>query len=196
MNYWRDVYENKHEGELFEFGRWPQGADGEIRPITWRVLQRQDDHLLAVAEKGLECRQYHEYYRATSWQDCSLRRWLNSGFFSQAFEDAERSLIMLSRVINNACSATEDRIFLLSTNEATSLFADNADRRVKAVDYAVKNGANTTDGYCFWWLRSQGSYAINAADVDSNGVISSSGGNVNYRGSAVRPALRLILPKQ
>lgn len=187
------AYADEQAGGLFEFGRWPQGLKGEVLPITWRVLRRDADSLLAVAEKGLECKPFHENYCRVSWMDCSLRRWLNDDFYTFAFEEEERSLILPSRICNNACPATEDSVFLLSVDEAESLFADDNDRRAEAADFAVANGVNAHEGRCFWWLRSRGSYDINTADVDDSGIVNSGGSNVNYRGSAVRPALRLVL---
>lgn len=46
----RGLYADQDAGGRFEFGSYPQWADGEIRPIVWRVLRREADGLLAVAE--------------------------------------------------------------------------------------------------------------------------------------------------
>ena len=193
MDELRKIYSDKGVGERFDFGRWPQGPNGEVEPITWRVLRREKEFLLVTSEKGLECKPFHESYCPVTWIDCSLRRWLDDDFYNFAFEENERSLILPARVDNNYCPATEDRIFLLSVDEAEKLFAGDDDRRALAADFAVAKGVNTHDGFCSWWLRSRGSCEVNAADVDVAGLICSGGGNVTYRFSAVRPALRLTL---
>ena len=44
------------EGDEVEFGNYPQTADGEVQPIKWRVLSRDDDkkELLALSVNVLD----------------------------------------------------------------------------------------------------------------------------------------------
>ncbi len=189
-----ESYADKQVGELFDFGRYPQGADGEIEPITWRVLQRNADHLLVIAEQGLDYKQYHKQNCCITWADCTLRRWLNSEFYYKAFNEQERKCILKTSVANNAGPNTEDNIFLLSVDEAESLFANDDERRAKPTDYATKNEAAYTDGngYCWWWLRSRGNYVHYAAFVAGGGGVFGFGDHV-WVGRAVRPAFRIAL---
>ncbi len=196
------IYADKQVGECFDFGRYPQGANGEVEPITWRVLQRNADRLLVIAEQGLDCKPYHKarglfarlFVFACAWTDCSLRLWLNSEFYDKAFNKQERKCILKTSVVNNAGSNTEDCIFLLSVDEAERLFADDAARRAKPTKYAVKNGVYTKGAdCCFWWLRSRGNRADHAAGVSIAGGVYSLGVLVNSDGLAVRPALKLAL---
>ena len=191
-------YADKQVGDRFEFGRYPQGPNGEIQPITWRVLQRDTNALLVISEKGLEAKHYTKKYAARTWEECTLRTWLNNRFFVCAFNGQEQSLIKMSRLSNNADSTTKDYVFLLSIKEAKSLFADDADRMCKPTEYARKRGAfyNTTGEKCIgnthWWLRSSGD-TYYAACVYSTGIIDGNGDNVYNNDIAVRPALRLVL---
>ncbi len=188
------VFAEKQVGESFEFGQYPQGANGEIEPITWRVLQREADHLLVIADQALECKRYHEQGGAVTWADCNIRCWLNSAFMSEAFNEQERDCILKTCVINNAGPQTVDYFFLLSVDEAKSLFADDRVRRAKPTEYAVENGVKIeNDGYCSCWLRSRGSSYDNAAIVNSGGSVSESDFcDDDYL--VVRPALRIALP--
>ncbi len=202
----QSVYANKQVGERFEFGRYPQGANGEIKPIIWRVLRRDADGLLVVAEQGLDCKKYHDkwvLFSSVTWEKCTLRRWLNSDFINRAFSEKECGLILAVSVSNNAGSSTVDRVFLLSKDEANKLFAGNKDRRCKPTVYAVKEGAYLdSNGNCLWWLRSRpGSlHDTDATCVRSDGdipnyvVASLFGGyDVGSGEIAVRPALKLAL---
>ena len=92
-------YANKQVGDRFEFGRYPQGANGEVWPITWRVLQRNSNGLLVIAEQGLDAKPYNEEFCDITWADCTLRRWLNGEFFNKAFNEQEQSLIKTSYAI-------------------------------------------------------------------------------------------------
>ena len=90
---------DKQVSDRFEFGRYPQGANGEVEPITWRVLQRNSDSLLVIAEQGLDAKPYNEEFCDITWADCTLRRWLNGEFFNKAFNEQEQSLIKTSYAI-------------------------------------------------------------------------------------------------
>ena len=182
-------------GDRFEFGRYPQGAGGKVKSVTWRVLQREKDYLLVIAEKGLDCKPYDEKFTRITWADCSLRRWLNADFYNRAFNEQERALILPVRIAGDAGPATEDRVFLLSVEEAERLFADDNDRMAVPTAYAVQNGACTDDEYgcCWWWLRSRGCYDYRAAHVDYDGGVGDDGNYVDNVCSAVRPALKLAL---
>lgn len=203
----RAVYADKRVGERFEFGRCPQGVDGEVKPIVWRVLQREvnpvirrvlkraKDHLLVIAEQGLDSRPYNERFGGVTWAACSLRRWLNDEFYLQSFSEEERGLILRTRIANNAGPDTEDRVFLLSVKEAESLFSDDTDRRTVPTDWTVKNGVSWDDdtGCCWWWLRSRGCNHLHASDVDTEGFVIGTGDGTAYTNRAVRPAVKLAL---
>ncbi|MBQ7501293.1 leucine-rich repeat domain-containing protein [bacterium] len=191
----RAVYANKRVGERFEFGRYPQGENGEVKPIKWRVLRRDSDALLVISEYGLDAKPYNEKFETITWSACTLRRWLNGEFLQKAFSAQEQSLIKVSSLPNNAGPSTDDCVFLLSINEAESLFANDSDRIIKSTAYAIKRGTQT---YCgvyagntWWWLRSRGSYDSNAADVSADGYIDDDG--VNNASAAVRPAFRIAI---
>ncbi len=190
----RTVYADKHLGECLEFGRYPQGANGEIEPITWRVLLREADHLLVIAEQCLDCKPYNTEDCAITWAGCSLRRWLNDEFMSEAFNEQERKCVLKTSVENNVGPNTADYVFLLRIDETSDLFANDRTRRVKPTEYAVKNGTLTDDnGCCWWWLRSHGSFDKSAAIVHACNSVHDSGYIVDNALIAVRPAFRIAL---
>ncbi len=190
----RTIYADKLVGERFEFGRYPQGANGEIMPITWRVLRREKDHLLVIAEQCLDFKSYHTEQCPIVWADCALRRWLNSEFYDQAFNEQERGCFLQTCIVNDTGPNTDDCIFLLSVDEAESSFANDIERRAKLTGYAAEKGVfNDGDGDCFWWLRSRGYYEDHAALVYTNGAVHASGLAVVRGIFAVRPAFRIAL---
>ena len=219
----RATYANKQVGDRFEFGRYPQGANGEVRPITWRVLRRDSDSLLVISEKGLDTKRYNDvevsfwksiFGSGITWSNCTLRAWLNGEFYGKAFNEQEQSLIKKTIIANNAGPSTEDNVFLLSIDEAKSLFIgcnDSlrdpmefiwsyeyrclacADRICNSTEYAIKNGAWVYSGNVWWWLRSRGYNYNRAAFVCSIGKISNEGHYVSHIGASIRPALKLAI---
>lgn len=120
-------------GERMTFGSYPQSADGEVRPIEWRVLQNAGSELFLLSEEILECKRYHgksadiSWRDAvdTTWRDCDLRQWLNEEFYITAFRSEEQELIKTSHCADNGDESpdTEDKVFLLSVTEIKALTA-------------------------------------------------------------------------
>ena len=80
-------------GDHFTFGNYPQGADGEVQPIEWRVLAVEDGKALVVSEKLLDCVQYNKTYTDVKWETCTLRKWMNNDFISKAFSSSQQEKI-------------------------------------------------------------------------------------------------------
>lgn len=107
-------------GELVEYGGY-----------QWYVLEKQASSaklILYHAEQveDLRYRAYHETQEAVTWEDSSLREWLNHEFLKATFSEKEQDKILLTDVPNEANETygtdggndTQDKVFLLSVNEA------------------------------------------------------------------------------
>lgn len=134
-------------GDVIQLGRYEQ--DGNIRngnePIDWIVLKIHDGKAFLVSKYALDAQQYDKgYSQDTNWEDCWLREWLNDDFLTAAFNSEECSII----------SGTQDKLFLLSIDDAKKYFSSDAERQCKLTEYAEQQGASSIDGYCWWWLQS------------------------------------------
>ena len=84
----------------------------------------QNDKALLLCDKVLEIRPYHKDFIDITWEQCTLRQFLNSDFFN-LFNLADRSRIVKSTVSNakNPKYGTDggvdtfDYVFLLSVGE-------------------------------------------------------------------------------
>ena len=189
-------------GDTVSFGRYPQDEDGGVKPIEWTVMKKEENKVLLLSKYVLDERPYNKKFEEVTWETSDIRRWLNSDFYITAFNDIEQSKIAdtLVRTENNpkhgtaGGNDTEDKVFLLSIEEAESFFINDKERRALSTKYAVKAGVGTSaEGYGFWWLRSPGSYGDDAAVVSIHGWIYRNGGNVDFIYDGVRPALWLNL---
>jgi len=96
---------------------------------------------------------------------------------------------------------TNDKIFLLSTDEARKYFSSDEKRKLWPTPYAKgsnsKEGnldtSSSSDSSCWWWLRSPGSNQSYAAFVFSGGYVDSLGRHVYGASGAVRVALKINL---
>ncbi len=181
-------------GSIIEFGKYSIENEIGKEPVKWRVLAREGNTALLITEEPVGRRSYHDSYTSTTWESSSLRRWLNNEFFYSCFDLKEQGRIVNTTVLNDYGRGTEDKIFLLSTDEAERLFKDNHDRRCKDVYYSKnKNSGTDKDSFCWWWLRSRGFRDDFAAFVRKGGAIRSDGINVYPNTGYVRPVLWLKL---
>ena len=188
-------------GDHFPFGNYPQGADGEVQPIEWRVLAVESDKALVISEKLLDYVQYNETYTDVTWETCTLRKWMNNDFISKAFSSSQQAKISTVTIQNpdnppsgtSGGNTTQDRIFALSIDEAKKYFSSNSDRKAYTTDYAHKKGYDQKDRAERWWLRSPGLHGNDAASVSPSGHVNQYGNDVYISSVAVRPAFWLNL---
>lgn len=176
--------------------------------IAWLVLAKENNRILVISDKALDCQPYNYLMVNITWETCSLRQWLNDTFFNMAFSSVEQAMIADTNALpdknlmfsTDPGNATMDKVFLLSIDEVNRYFDSDAARECVPSTYAKENGALTSIGYtkgdkgtCRWWLRSPGGGYNYAAGVSSGGDIREFGYSVNYDRNAVRPALWINL---
>ena len=206
-------------GSIVAFGKYPQTEAGTDQiPIEWIVLDYDEvNHkALLLSRYGLDAKPYNTEYIDITWEECTLRTWLNGEFLNKAFSADEQSAILVTNVDNSSDQGysdwstdggnnTQDRIFLLSYAEANRYLgvtyedSNNLKSRVAPTAYALAHRAytedskKTEDGAAAgnWWLRSPGLRLNFAANVRRDGSLNFSSGNVVD--SVVRPAFWLNL---
>ncbi|MCI8992663.1 MAG: hypothetical protein HFG80_08105 [Eubacterium sp.] len=181
--------------------------------IKWKVLQNNGDTLFIAADKGLACKDYNEKYVPVTWENCTLREWLNNDFYGEAFRSEEQDAIVRQTLANKSNpefgvtggNNTTDDIFLLSMEEVTNPeygFCEDystcsASRQMQASDYTGAMGTFITStgdytGNSWWWLRSPGHFKNFAAFASYDGSIDRTG-IYNYDNNMCVPALHIDL---
>lgn len=196
-------------GDRLFLGHYEQDnhLENGSEPIEWMVLDVTDGAALLLSRYALDCRAYNDEEADVTWEECSLRRWLNESFLQAAFTGEEQLAILETTVKNDeitqnpewkrhAAEDTVDRIFLPSWYELMSTFLDKDARKTTGTEYARAQGAKflgiTTIGYdeTDWWLRSPGESSREAAYV---GVIRDVSSKDVEDAIGIRPALWLDL---
>ena len=180
------------------------------------MLNNNGSTLFVVADKGLDCKSYNDEYVNITWENSTLRIWLNNSFYNTAFSANEQSAIIAQNVVNDnnpkydtdGGKDTTDKVYLLSQDEVTNAtygFCSDygnwsASRWIQPSNYARARGTFTNIGSstgindnCWWWLRSPGYFSNDAAYVNEYGYVYRSGYDVNYSDGAVLPALHINL---
>lgn len=188
-------------GSYIKFGSYEQdhnSANGK-EDIEWLVLEVDEGYALLVSKYGLDQQPYHTTCDAVTWETCSLRKWLNNDFFNTAFFAEEQVFIPTATVyagVNketqvNPGRAVEDKVYILSIEEAKKYMGFDVARQCEPTDYAVSNGSLEFEknGCTWWWLRAPGLDRCNAAVVMTYGNIVTNGVFVNTDCTSVRPVI-------
>ena len=173
------------------------GSSSVPAHVEWMVLDRRGDRVLLLSCYGLDAQPYHQTSTAVNWSNSDIRRWLQNEFYNEAFTAEEQTMIATTQNAtpinsNNAGSPgpnTYDKVFLLSSTEATNYLPSPESRMVKATSYALMRGAGTNYSQnSFWWVRS---YADGSRRkvlmVNSQGNVYAS--YMNDYEAVVRPAI-------
>ncbi len=197
------IPENLAEGDVITFGTYEQDNDrtNGPEPVEWQVLAAEDDRVLLISKYALDAQPYNTNWLRKTWESCSLRKWLNGDFYNSAFSPAEQERILSVINVNpdhpitriKGGKDTEDRIFLLTIDEANTRFHTDDARRCRATEYAKANGTyvNEYHGDSWYWLRSRGATSKTASLVLFSGYVNTVGYGVNNGGGYVRPVMWL-----
>ena len=137
----------------------------------WKVLNKKDGKILLISEKCLDAMPYNTEREDVTWENSTIRAWLNGEFAEKAFSAKEFSSIASTKLDNpkntrfggaEGGNATTDKVFLLSYDEAKEYFPAEAKEKTGMTGYAQSKEIwyytfRVEEGPCWWWwLRSPG----------------------------------------
>lgn len=137
----------------------------------WKVLDKKDGKILLISEKCLDAMPYNTEREDVTWENSTIRAWLNGEFAEKAFSAEEFSAIASTKLDNpkntrfggaKGGNATTDKVFLLSYDEANEYFPAEAEEKTGMTGYARSKEIwyytfRVEEGPCWWWwLRSPG----------------------------------------
>ena len=202
---------NARVGGDVKFGLYEQNnktSDGK-EEIEWLILDVKEDKALLISKYALDCKPYNTEDRAVTWETCSLRKWLNDDFLNDAFTTSDLEIIYTTTIYaennhnysTNYEIAVQDKVFILSVDEAKRYFDSDNSRECLPTTYTIVNGASINDpckdGFsdgCWWWIRK----FDNSKSSYTNYVLRDGGVGAAERpvcddGVAIRPAMWIDL---
>ncbi len=197
--------------DTFFFGVYEQDNDlsNGKEPIEWIVLSKENGEVFATSKYLIENMPYNDENVGTTWETCTLRKWLNEDFLNEAFTDEERSRLKAQYLINgdnvknglDGGNDTVDRIFLLSyddvVNPAYGFSGDYTEDDINRLSwlsaYALSKNPYHTDldtvTSAIWWIRMPGIVNTEVGGVNGYGRVDQTFSNTAPLG--VRPAICL-----
>ena len=193
-------------GDIIEFGSYEQDDNMKNgkEAIEWIVLSKDEDQMLVVSKYALDSLPYNkEKWTSTSWENSTLRKWLNEDFYKTAFSEDEKKMIKNTNLTNAPNTEygtlggndTQDKVFLLSLDDINNVkygfcsdyYELDVVRRCTPTVYAAVQGTyvyvtddetyKAKDGgnTCCWWLRTPGFYDCDACYVNGCGNVNDAG---------------------
>ena len=182
---YRDADEYVQRNEIRKLLKAEVDTQVRFGDFKWLILEADEKELLMMAVQGSSYgtsgQPFDAELKETSWKDCSLREWLNTEVYENAFSDAERECIIPQTLTGSANAdyqtayeeETQDYITLLSMEEMDKYLPS---LQSMSVDF---------------WLRTPGHAMDTAAFFDgASHTVKSYGYPVN-EAITMRPVIRL-----
>lgn len=168
------------KGSTVRFGAYEQDGnpDNGIEPIEWMVISADDETATLMSVYALDV--CNTDWGSVTWDHSTLRTWMNETFYEGAFSAEEKEAILTSRVaaekhpeyFTDPGQDTEDKVFVLSYNEAKSMLTASQ-RCCRPTFYAatIKSVCMDAAGFCYWWLRTPGKPECGVSMVRADGTL-------------------------
>ena len=199
--------------DCITFGNyWQEDTNGdgkvdqtdEKQPIKWRVLSVDGDDAFLMADDTLDYQEYNKSgedvnLQDITWENCSLRKWLNEDFMNAAFSEGEQESIIETKVQNGTSdneNETLDKVYLLSKEEVSNPLLGFEDNFVRFANGSRTRVVKKKKWWSSeWWLRSLDDEKGKAVIVDGDGKRGQGGRYSVFVTSkeAVRPVIHLNL---
>ena len=166
--------------------------------LTWTVLKVEGNRALLLSDKVVDMKPYNTDKNDFTWENCSLRKWLNEDFYGKAFSAEEQQMIVKTTVHNKDITVhgyslgndTEDYIYILSSEEMST------GRNVRKAGQTQTAKDNSPHGRVFrYWRRdpatltSYGYDYMKMCTMECDGNEVYYGSSLNSKEVGVRPAM-------
>jgi hypothetical protein len=147
---------------------------------TWYVTDKTDGVCTLLCQGPVAKLPYNDTKTDITWENCSLRRWLNEDYYNSKFSDGEKAAIVTSHNTyveddyhyeSDCGNDTDDKVYIFSYSEALTVSDDIRDCGID------------------WWLRTPGKYQHDAQYIGLRSPDTI--GNYVDSHMAVRPAIRV-----
>ena len=133
---WKNLVSINEEGYVV-FGAYEQDGNtaNGAEPIEWQILGEDENGVLLVSRYILDKYQFDpaEENIKVTWEQCTLRRWMNQEFLSNAFTEEEQELIIHANITtpdnrfygSEGGNDTVDQVFCLSIEDILKYYKFN-----------------------------------------------------------------------
>lgn len=142
-------------GDTFILGHYLNKHGNLTQPIEWIILGIEESRLLLFSKYAIDHREYHDtIYSNTSWEESTIREWLNTHFYNAAFSETEREAIIYGSYAFPESFCKCDFISLMSKADCEKLSQEL--REAQVTEYFASLGVpyyKSSRLAITWWLR-------------------------------------------
>ena len=194
---------NAKVNSYYLMGKYEQDNDlsNGKEDLEWKILYKDKTKALLYTKYIIDNKRYNDEDVDTTWENSTIRKWLNDEFINETFSKEEKNLITEVTNINakndvyntDSGNDTNDKVFLLSIDECKKYFGKSSKNKdgynvnkklaTTGTNYAISKGLVVDNkdknalGNSSFWLRNAGILKNFATGVDSFGDVNSEGGN-------------------
>jgi peptidoglycan/LPS O-acetylase OafA/YrhL len=191
----------KNVGDTIEFGSYYINSPDKKEPIEWIIVDKNEEIKteLLISKYAIERKKYNEVYANTTWQKSDIRKWLNSEFYGEAFENVGAKFVLTSTIDNHKnpnfatveADKTYDKVFLPSYDEIKKYLSGKYLKCEPTNYFKAVGGYVNKYGFVDWWSRTAGDAENHVLYVSSDGEIEMKGDYVTTDDFAIRPMIKV-----
>ena len=135
------LFRAEQVGNIIKFGRY-----------DWYVTSRTVDTLTLLCKDVVGTKPYHEELTDVTWENCTLRAWLNDSFYNEFSEDEKTQIVKTA--CSNASQFLEDKGINAGNDTEDYIYLVNKTDLCWLLDPNLKNAI--LNCHQDWWLRTHG----------------------------------------
>ena len=183
------IVRHAEEGDTVKFGHYEQDGNtaNGAEEIEWIVMEKSEGQMVLFSKYILETMAF-DTNKSNSWNNSTLKAWLNSTFMESAFSDEEQAKIQ---------TTSAGSVYLFSEEELEKYYGNLSSYSVysKLVAKLTQQASFNYGGQSWWWWTRTSDGYHNAANcvkyVSEGGSIG--GNDVTFTGGGVRPAITISI---
>lgn len=206
------------EYKTMTFGKYYIDSSGEKKDIEWLVIEKNNNEMTLMSKYVIDNLPYNSNGDDCTWEECSLRKWLNNEFYNMAFNEEEKNKIVAktNTNMNNKFydldilggDDTIDKVYILGVDDYLKYFKHGGlekygysiDEEIVAegTEYAYTKEINgdklfkDEKGHTLFWARTPGHYQNTATYIDSDGLLTVYGYSVDAGIIGIRPVINIV----
>lgn len=150
-------------------GRYFQENVDIASPIKWVITELNNGIATFVSENCVEYLQYdvNSQNKTATWENCSLRKWLNEDFFKKAFTEAEKKCVSIHDQDYTRLLNAKSQVFFLndlkdihtsSNSVLAKIRGTGSSRRSNYLNSIIKKEGSVADSLEWLMTKSSSQY--------------------------------------
>ena len=139
------------DAKVINVGEYYINKIDEKEPITWDIIERDEKNkrALLLSDKIIEYATISNADKDLTWENSSIREFLNNEFINEIFSEDEKEAILYTDVNNDSKygiaennDSTRDKLFIMSRDEIEKYFKSMKERRLVVTKYVSEKYFN------------------------------------------------------